>query len=76
MTTPDITASAPFVAPTGRVVDYPDDAVLTPRDVAAWLAISTKQVMRYPIARIALGGRTTRFFARDVKAFLQQRAAA
>lgn len=60
---------------TPRTVNYPPDAVLTVEEVAAWLGVSEKSVSRYGIKRIKLGGRTTRYLAEDVYAYLRAKAA-
>lgn len=58
-----------------RTLSYPPDAVLTVEEVAAWLGVSEKTVSRYGIKRIRLGGRTTRYLAEDVYAYLRAKAA-
>jgi len=55
--------------------DYPDDAVLTTRQVAAWLGIQPKAVLRLPLAAVPLYTRERRFLAGDVKALMTAKAA-
>jgi hypothetical protein len=58
-----------------RVTAYPRDAVLTVEEVAAWLAVSERQVQRLPLKRIHVGERTTRYLAQHVYEWLEARAA-
>ena len=60
---------------TTRMTAYPPEAVLTLGEVAAWLAVSQRQVQRLPLKRIHLGERTTRYLARHVYEWLEERAA-
>lgn len=57
-----------------RIVAYPREAVLTPEEVADWLQVSVRLVMLWPLKRLQLGERTTRFKAGDVYDFLEGRA--
>jgi len=50
----------------------PQEQVLTLEEVAAWLKIEPRQVVRYRIPCARLGHRTLRFLARDVLAWLEQ----
>ena len=49
------------------------DAILTRDEVAAWLRVRPRQVERLGIPCIALGHRTKRYLASDVRAWLEQR---
>jgi hypothetical protein len=62
-------------SPANRITAYPPDAVLTVHQVAAWLAVSERQVQRLPLKRIHVGERTTRYLARHVYEWLEARAA-
>jgi hypothetical protein len=46
---------------------YPDEAILTTKEVAAWLGCSQKSVLRLPIRRAAIPSLSANFMARDVK---------
>jgi hypothetical protein len=46
------------------------EAVLTPRQVADWLQVSTKTLATLPIRSKKLGHRTRRYLARDVLDYL------
>jgi predicted DNA-binding transcriptional regulator AlpA len=74
MATTDDTLERPPATPT-RTVAYPPHAVLTDEEVAAWLQVSVRSVQRYPIKRVQLGERTTRFLAKHVYEWLEGRAA-
>ncbi len=52
----------------------PVKAVLTREEVAQLLQVSVKTVDRLPIPSVLLGPRTRRYLARDVIAFLEERA--
>lgn len=47
------------------------DVILTATDVAKWLKVSPRQVLRLTIPRIELGFRTVRFREQDVQAWLR-----
>jgi len=47
------------------------DAILTAREVAAWLKITPRQVQRLGIPCIDLGRKTKRYLARDVSEYLE-----
>jgi hypothetical protein len=47
--------------------------VLTLQEVAAWLKLRPRQVLRYGVPCIDLGHRTKRFLAQDVRAWLERR---
>lgn len=47
--------------------DYPDEAILTTKEVAAWLGCSEKSVLRLPIRRAAIPSLSASFVAKDVK---------
>jgi len=49
------------------------DAILTAREVAAWLKIKPRQVQRLGIPCVDLGPKTKRYVARDVLAWLDAR---
>jgi len=53
----------------------PDDALLTTREVAKWLGVSAKSVLRMPIKPAAMRSRERRFLAREVKAYILGRPA-
>lgn len=46
---------------------YPDDAILTTREVAQWLGCSEKSVLRLPIRRTAIPSLSANYLAKDVK---------
>ncbi len=46
------------------------EEVLTLQEVAAWLKIKPRQVLRLGIPRLDLGHKTKRFLAQDVRAWL------
>lgn len=50
----------------GRDEDY----LLTTREVAGWLKLSTRQVLRLPIRRLKLGYRTIRYREEDVRRYV------
>lgn len=60
---------------TARRVAYPPEAVLTPDEVAEWLAISERQLERLPIRRVQLSPRKTLYLAREVYEYLEERVA-
>lgn len=70
---PDLQWSEELTESAPRVTHYPPDAVLTQEEVAAWLDVSTRQVRRLPLKRVALGDRTTRYFASAVYEYLRSR---
>ena len=47
------------------------DAILTAREVAAWLKITPRQVQRLGIPCVDLGRKTKRYLAKDVLAWLE-----
>jgi len=49
------------------------DAVLTAREVAAWLKITPRQVQRLGVPCIDLGRKTKRYLAKDVSEYLEKR---
>jgi hypothetical protein len=49
------------------------DEVLTLQEVAAWLKVRPRQVLRLGIPCIDLGHKTKRFLAEDVRAWLERR---
>ena len=51
---------------------YPPDTVLTVDEVAAWLKISRREVLRKIPCSFRLGHKTPRWLARDVLAHLEQ----
>lgn len=46
---------------------YPDDAIVTTREVARWLGCSEKSVLRLPLRRAAIPSLSASFLAKDVK---------
>jgi hypothetical protein len=46
---------------------FPDEAILTTREVAQWLGCSEKSVLRLPIRRAAIPSLSASFLAKDVK---------
>jgi hypothetical protein len=50
----------------------PRPEVLTLQEVAAWLNVKPRQVLRLKIPCLDLGHRTKRFLASDVRTWLQQ----
>lgn len=63
-----------------RQTSYPPEAILTPEEVAEWLAISTDQLARLGIKRLPLGRgekRTckVRYLAKHVLEFFEESAA-
>lgn len=50
--------------------------VLTLQEVAAWLKLRPRQVLRYGVPCIDLGHRTKRFLSADVRAWLERRRGA
>lgn len=61
-------ASATLTAP------HHPNAILTTRQVADWLQVEPRAVARLGVPQLALGHRTRRYRARDVQAWLDQRA--
>ena len=49
-----------------------EDEVLTLQEVAAWLKVTPRQVLRLGIPCLDLGHKTKRFLARDVRAWLER----
>lgn len=47
------------------------EQVLTLEEVAEWLKVSPRQVLRYDVPCCDLGHKTKRFLARDVLAWLE-----
>ena len=47
------------------------EQILTLEEVAAWLKVSPRQVLRYDVPCLDLGHKTKRFLARDVLAWLE-----
>ena len=60
----------PAIADRLRFTELPDDVVLTPAEVGAWLQLSPRQVLRCRIPFLDLGKKSRRFRAGDVRAFL------
>jgi hypothetical protein len=48
------------------------DALLTPAQVAAWLKLKPRQLVRYGVPCIRFGRRTVRYVAADVVAWLER----
>lgn len=48
------------------------DVILTAPDVAKWLKLSARQVLRLNIPRLDLGHRCKRYRESDVKAWIQE----
>lgn len=65
MTQPDI-----------QPISYPPSAILTPEQVAAWLQLSERVVADLGLPRLKLPGRSVRYSAGQVLAFLEGRDAA
>lgn len=55
---------------------YPDHAVLTIEQVAAWLQVGVRQVERWDIPHFYLGSRTKRYTGKSVREFCEKRIAA
>jgi hypothetical protein len=68
-----LTPAAPTVptTPAGRAVRYPEDAVLTPDEVGAWINKPRAEVLRSPIPRIQESPRNVLYFAADVLDYLR-----
>lgn len=49
------------------------DAILTRDEVAEWLKVRPRQVERLGVPCLDLGGKTKRYFMRDVLAWLESR---
>ena len=47
------------------------DAILDLRDVAEWLKVKPRQVVRLGVPQLDLGRKTKRYFAKDVFAWLE-----
>lgn len=47
-----------------------EDRLLTPEEVASWLQVTPKQVLRLPMPRRKLGRRTVRYDRADVQGWL------
>ncbi len=52
--------------------DGEDGYLLTPQEVAHWLRVSVRQVLRLPINRIKLGHRTVRYREGDVRRYVSK----
>jgi hypothetical protein len=58
-----------------RQPDRPEpmaDALLTPAQVAAWLKVKPRQLIRYKVPHVRLGKRTVRYLRADVVAWLDR----
>lgn len=55
-------------------VSYPDNAILTLRQVADWLQVSPRTVQDWPLPRLRIPSSQPRFSARQVLAYLEGRA--
>jgi len=51
------------------------DAILDLRDVAEWLKVKPRQVVRLGVPELDLGRKTKRYFAKDVLAWLEAKRA-
>ena len=51
------------------------DAILDLRDVAEWLKVKPRQVVRLGVPQLDLGRKTKRYFAKDVLAWLEAKRA-
>lgn len=49
-----------------------EDEVLTLQEVAAWLKVTPRQVLRLGIPCLDLGHKTKRFLTRDIRAWLER----
>jgi Helix-turn-helix domain len=56
-----------------RLAELPGEVLLTPREVAAWLGLSVRQVQRLSIPYIDCGERNRRYRVADVRAWLERR---
>lgn len=72
----DITPITPTPPDNEGPVSYPPEAVLTAEQVAAWLRISKRSVLRLPISRVEITPQRFRYLASDVYAYLRSRRAA
>lgn len=54
---------------------YSPDAVLTAEQVAEWLGVSKRSILRLPIKRVAVTPQRYRYLASDVYLYLRGRAA-
>jgi hypothetical protein len=61
---------------TREVVAYPETAVLTIEDVAAWLQVSKRHAERLHIPCFYLGTRTRRYLGSTVLDYLKKKEAA
>ena len=51
-------------------LSYPDNAILTIADLAAWLQVNERTVRSWPLPRLRLPGNTVRYSAGQVLAYL------
>ena len=59
--------------PHGKLLDLPQDVLLTADQVANWLQVARRQVLRLGIPCIDLGWKTPRYQVKDVLAWLETR---
>lgn len=59
---------------TTTLSDYPDEAVLTTAEVAAWLRCSERAVKRMPVTPLDIATRSRRYLAGDIKAVLLRKS--
>jgi hypothetical protein len=62
-----------------RAPDRPDpipDVLLTPAQVAAWLKLKPRQLIRYGVPHVRFGKRTVRYLRADVVAWLDRQKGA
>lgn len=59
---------------TADIRAYPPEAVLTAREVAAWLQVSLRTLERLDIPTVMLGTRTRRYLASEVLRYLSKRS--
>jgi excisionase family DNA binding protein len=55
---------------------YPPETILTAAEVAEWLGVSKRTFERMAMPCVLLGGRTRRYLAKDVWAWLERRRVA